>query len=152
MWSRDTFGAPPEIKSGFQELNCIDSDGNTLWRHAWLDQSLRYFYRIITAANGDILGVGAYLHNDDEKGKAVIFRASQAGEILWERHYSDSIQRPWSPYMEMLDICELADGRIAATGVVFDTNAVGSLNPNIAVLVVGARDRSGCSGVCLGSG
>jgi hypothetical protein len=149
MWSRDTFGAPSEIKSSFQELNRIDNDGNTLWRHAWLDQSLRYFYRIISAANGDILGVGAYFHNDDEKGKAVIFRASQDGELLWERHYSDSIQRPWSPYMEMFDICELADGRIAATGVVFDTNAVGSLNPNIAVLVVGDDGclESGCTEV-----
>jgi hypothetical protein len=147
MWSRDTFGAPVEVKSSFQELNCLDSEGHTLWRHGWLDQSLRYFYRIISAVNGDILGVGAY--KNDGKGKAVIFRATQQGEVLWERHYSDSIQRPWSPYMEMLDICELVDGRIAATGVVFDTNAVGSLNPNIGVLVVGSDGclEPGCTGI-----
>ena len=127
----------------------MDSDGNTLWRHGWLDNSLRYFYRIVPAANGDILGVGAYLNVDDDKGKAVIFRASQAGEILWERHYSDSIQRPWSPFTEMYDICELADGRLAATGVVLDTNALGSFNPNIGLLVVGADGclEPGCTGI-----
>jgi len=149
MWSRDTFGAPPGIKWSFQELNCIDSEGNTLWRHGWLDESLRYFYRIVAAANGDILGVGAYYTGFPTKGKGVIYRATQEGEILWERHYSDSIQRPWAPFMELFDICELADGRIAATGVVFDTNAVGTLNPNIGVLVVGADGclEPGCTGV-----
>jgi len=60
MWSRDTFGAPAETKSSFQELNYLDSEGNTLWRHGWMDQSPRYFYRIVAASNGDILGVGAY--------------------------------------------------------------------------------------------
>lgn len=149
MWSRDTFGAAPDIKLSFQELNIIDNGGNTIKRHAWLDLSLRYFYRIISAANGDILGVGAYLSQNDVKGKAVIFRASQTGELLWERHYSDSITRPWSPYMEMLDIFELADGRIATTGVVFDTNTVGSLNPNIGILIVDSEGcvTPGCTGV-----
>lgn len=149
MWSRDTFGAPLGVKPSFQELNCIDSEGNTIWRHGWLDQSLRYFYRIVTAANGDILGVGAHTTGLPNKGKAVIFRATQDGEIIWERHYSDSIQRPWSPLTEMFDICELADGRLAATGIVFDTNAVGTLNPNIGLLVVGADGclEPGCTGV-----
>jgi hypothetical protein len=43
----------------------------------------------------------------------------------------------------------LVDGRIAATGVVFDTNAVGSLNPNIGVLVVGSDGclEPGCTGI-----
>ena len=134
MWCRDTFGAPIGVKFTFQELNYLDSEGNTVWRHGWLDQSLRYFYRIVAASNGDILGVGAYYTGFPTKGKGVIYRATQEGEILWERHYSDSLQRPWAPFMELFDICELADGRIAATGVVFDTNAVGTLNPNIGVL------------------
>jgi len=148
MWCRDTFGAHAEVKSSFQELNVIDSEGNILWRHGWLDQSLRNFYRIVAAANGDILGAGVYYTGLPSKGKGVLYRASQDGEILWERHFSDSIQRPWAPFMELFDLCELADGRIAATGVVFDTNAVGSLNPNIGVLVVGADGclEPGCTG------
>ena len=149
MWSRDTFGAPAEVVSNFLELNCLDPEGHTLWRHAWLDQSSRYIYRIISAANGDILGVGAYTIGFPSKGKAVIFRTTQDGEMLWERHYSDSIQRPWSYFTEMFDICELADGRIAATGVVLDTNSVGLFNPNIGILVVGADGciEPGCTGV-----
>jgi hypothetical protein len=148
MWSRDTFGAPAEINANFMELNVIDSEGNILKRHGWYDNVLRNFYRIVAAANGDILGAGVYYTGLPSKGKGVLYRASQDGEILWERHFSDSIQRPWAPFMELFDLCELADGRIAATGVVFDTNAVGSLNPNIGVLVVGADGclEPGCTG------
>ena len=148
MWSRDTFTPDPNIAFEFNELHRMDSEGHTLWRHEWNDVTVRHVYRIITAANGDILGCGIY-QNDGDKGKTWLFRATEGGEILWERHYSDSIQRPWSPNLEMLDLCEMADGRIAATGIVYDTNAVGSLNPNVGVLLVGADGclEPGCTGV-----
>jgi len=148
MWSRDTFTPDPNIAFEFNELHRIDTEGHTLWRHEWNDVSIRKVYRIITAANGDILGCGVY-QKDGGKGKTWLFRATVGGEILWERHYSDSIQRPWSPLLEMLDLCELADGRIAATGIVYDTNAVGSLNPNVGVLLVGTDGclEPGCTGV-----
>ena len=148
MWSRDTFTSDPNIAFEFNELHRINNEGQTNWRHEWNDVSVRYVYRIITAANGDILGCGFY-QKDGGRGKSWLFRATEGGEILWERHYSDSIQRPWSPQLEMLDICEMADGRIAATGTVFDTNSVGALNPNIGVLVVGADGclEPGCVGL-----
>jgi hypothetical protein len=137
MWSRDTFTTDPNIAFEFNELHRLDSDGNTLWTHEWNDVSVRYVYRITTAANGDILGCGAFQQNAD-RGKTWLFRISSDGELLWERHYSDSIQRPWSPGLEMLDLCEMADGRIAATGLVFDTSAIGTLNVNIGLMVLGA--------------
>lgn len=148
MWRRDTFVSDPDIAYEFSVLHRLDSEGNTLWRHEWNDVSVRTVYRIITATNGDILGCGAYQKNGD-KVKTWLFRATEVGEVLWERHYSDSIQRPWSPSLEMLDLCEMADGRIAASGIVYDTNAVGSLNPNIGVLLVGADGciELGCTGV-----
>jgi hypothetical protein len=147
MWSRDTFTSDPNIAFEVHELHRIDSEGNTLWRQEWNDIVLRVVYRVITATNGDILGCGFY--QNDGKGKTWLFRATEGGELLWERHYSDSIQRPFSPQLEMLDICEMADGRIAATGIVFDINAVGSLNPNVGVLVVGADGclEPGCAGL-----
>ena len=149
MWSRDTIGAPAEVKQIFMELTVFDESGNTSWRHGWLDLSSRFFYRLISASNGDILGVSYYSQGYPTKGKTMIFRASPTEGILWERYYSDSIQRPWSPQLEMLDLCELSDGRIAATGIVFDTNSVGSLNYNIGVLLVGADGclEPGCTGL-----
>jgi hypothetical protein len=139
MWSRDTFASDPEISFEVNELHRLNSDGETLWTHEWNNKSIRYTYRIITANNGDILGCGAYSH--EGKGKTWLFRVTQDGDLLWERHYSDSIQRPWSPQLEMLDLCEMADGRIAAAGIVFDTTSVGSLNSNVGILVV---DANGC--------
>jgi hypothetical protein len=149
MWRQDTFVPDPTIAYNFSVLNRINSEGQIIWKREWNDVAIRSVYRIITAANGDILGFG-YYSKDASKGKIWLFRATEAGEILWERHYSDSIQRPWSPFMEMFDMCELADGRIATTGVVFDTNSIGSLNPNIGILVVGGADGcmdTGCSGL-----
>lgn len=146
MWRQDTFVSDPTIASQFSVLNRVNDDGQTIWRQEWNDVSIRTIHRVTTAANGDILGCGYY--STESRGKTWIFRATESGEILWERHYSDSIQRPWSPYMVMLDLCELADGRIAATGTVFDTNLVGSLNPNIGVLVLDADGclEPGCTG------
>ncbi len=148
MWSRDTFTTDPNIAFEFNELHRFDSDGNTLWTHEWNDVSVRYVYRIITAANGDILGCGVFQQNGN-KGKTWLFRMSSDGDLLWERHYSDSIQRPWSPQLEMLDLCEMADGRIAATGLVFDTTAIGTFNINIGLLVLGADGclEPNCSGL-----
>lgn len=148
MWRQDTFVSDPTIASQFSVLNRVNSDGQTIWRHEWNDVSIRTIHRVSTAANGDILGCGYF--STDSRGKTWLFRATEAGEILWERHYSDSIQRPWSNSMFMLDLCELADGRIAATGTVFDTNSIGSLNPNIGILVVNGTDgcmEPGCTGL-----
>ncbi len=88
------------------------------------------------------MGVGFYRGSTSlAKGKGWLFRMTNTGELLWEHTYSDSLLRPWSPQLELLDLCEMADGRIAATGIAFDTNSVALLNPNVVVLVV---DANGC--------
>lgn len=141
MWAKDTFTPDPAVDPSFNLMYGFDGDGKRIWSHEWNDLATRQVNRIITAQNGDILGVGYYIRGA-QKGKGWLFRMTAAGEVLWERHYSDSIQRPWSPQLELLDLCEMEDGRIAATGIIFDsTDLVGAFNLNAALLVV---DANGC--------
>jgi len=150
MWAKDTFVPDPTIAFNFNVLNRYNSAGGLSWTHEWNDVAQRVVYRIITAQNGDILGSGYYdTAVPLSKGKGWLFRMTPDGEVLWERHYSDSIQRPWAPLIEFLDLCELDDGRIAATGILFDLNSDGALNPNVALLLVDDQGClvPGCSGV-----
>jgi len=141
MWMKDTLTNDPEIAWDFLLMYGIDSNGNRTWTHEWNKWAYKTVYRIKQAGNGDILGVGFHKRGGPTKGKSWLFRMTNTGELLWERLYSDSLLRPWSPQLELLDIYEMADGRIAATGIVFDTNTVGLLNPNVVVLVL---DQNGC--------
>ena len=75
------------------------------------------------------------------RGRGWLFRASPQGDVLWERYYSDSLQRPWAPRMQFIDMCEMDDGRIAATGIAYDKNDQGWINPNILLVVL---DENGC--------
>lgn len=127
------------VDKDFPALYRLDQDGNLLWRWDWYEVGIQRIYRMITAQNGDILGLGAFTKLG--KGRTWLFRMTPDGELKWERQYSDSIQRPWSPLLEMLDITEMDDGRIAATGIVYDTNALGYINFNIGLLVL---DSMGC--------
>jgi len=139
MWERDTFISDPTIAPAFPEMHRFDENGHILWHHEWNDFVIRYVYRTITAANGDVLGLGSFKNYG--KRKTWMFRIRPDGELLWERHYSDSIQRPWAPGLEMLDMCEMADGRLAATGIVFDSDSLGGINVNVGLLVL---DSLGC--------
>ncbi len=139
MWERDTFISDPTIAPAFPEMHRFDENGQILWHHEWNDFVIRFVYRTVTAANGDVLGLGSF--KNYSKRRTWLFRIRSDGELLWERHYSDSIQRPWAPGLEMLDMCEMEDGRLAATGIVFDTNSVGGININIGLLVL---DSLGC--------
>ncbi|MFZ4634449.1 MAG: hypothetical protein ACOYNO_09620 [Saprospiraceae bacterium] len=144
MWLKDTNTIDPGIAWDFSIMYGFDSTGNRTWTHEWNRVGYRPVYRIKPAANGDILGVGFYLETTPPiyKGRGWLFRMTNTGEVLWERRYSDSLIRPWSINFELLDVCELADGRIAATGIVMDTNEVaGSYNFNVALLVL---DADGC--------
>jgi hypothetical protein len=138
--AKDTLSANPAVIPTFPVLYGYDGLGNQTWAHEWHDVAIREIYRIIKANNGDILGLG-YYSKGSNPGKGWLFRASPQGEILWERYYSDSLQRPWSPLFELLDFCELEDGRIAAVGIVVDTSIVGLPNANIGLLIV---DANGC--------
>jgi hypothetical protein len=141
VWRKDTSWFDwITVIDEFPVLYGLDVDGNIKWRHEWYDVSIRTVYRIITANNGDILGMGVYI-TENAPGKVWLFRSTVDGEIKWERHYSDSLIRPWAPILEMLDFTEMDDGRIAATGIVYDTNRLGDINFNIGLLVV---DSNGC--------
>jgi hypothetical protein len=150
VWMKDTFTNDPEVAWDFPLMHGIDSNGNLTWTHEWNKRGYRPVYQIKQANNDDILGVGFYSQGGwPNKGKGWLFRMSHTGEQIWERHYSDSLLRPWSPQLELLDLCEMADGRIAATGIVFDSNGVAEpWNPNVVLLVIDADGclEPGCSG------
>ncbi len=143
VWRKDTFpaAAPPELLPGFSLLYGFNSDGEIEWQREWNTKGYWFMNRIIEAANGDLIALG-FFDLENQSGKGILTRlSSETGEVLWERHYSDSLIRPWAKYIDLLDVCELADGRIAACGTVLDTNAQGYLNPNVVVLVF---DENGC--------
>lgn len=143
MWRKDTFpaAAPPELLPGFSLLYGFNNDGETEWQREWNTMGYKFMNRIIEAANGDLIALG-YFDLVNGSGKGLLTRlSSETGDVIWERRYSDSLVRPWAQYIDLLDVCELADGRIAACGTVLDTNAMGYLNPNVVVLVF---DENGC--------
>lgn len=148
-WTKDTLTNDPEIAWNFILMHGIDSNGSLTWTREWNKWPYRTIYNIRRANNGNILGAGYHGTGLPTKGKGWLFRMADTGELIWERHYSDSLLRPWSPHLELLDLCEMADGRIAATGIVFDSNGVSEpWNPNVVLLVIDADGcmEPGCSG------
>lgn len=143
-WMKDTLTTDPEIAWNFILLHGIDGEGNIKWTYEWNKWPYKTIYSIKQANNGDILGTCFYgAGGFPNRGKGMIFRLSDDGDLIWERHYSDSLLRPWAPQMELLDVCELEDGRIAATGLVFDSNGEGvPWNANVVLLVI---DSQGCA-------
>jgi hypothetical protein len=149
VWMKDTFVTDPEIAWNFPLIYGIDSDGNRTWTHEWNKWGYKPVYNIRRANNGDILGVGYYGTGLPNKGKGWLFRMADTGQLIWERHYSDSLLRPWSPQLELLYVCEMADGRIAATGIAIDSNGVSEpWNLNVVLLVIDSDGclEPGCSG------
>lgn len=150
VWMKDTITNDPEIAWNFILMYGIDDNGNHTWTREWNKRPYRIITRIKQADNGDVLGAGFYDSGGwPNKGKGWLFRTTNTGELIWERHYSDSLLRPWSPQLELLDLCEMADGRIAATGIVFDSNGVAEpWNPNVVLLVIDADGclEPGCTG------
>ncbi len=142
-WAKDTAVWGPGIGlAEFRTLSGLDASGQKIWETSWSDLSVRYINSLKTAANGDIIGCGAFGYGwQGEQAKGWIFRLNPSGEKLWERFYTDSLQRPWSP-LYLYDITEMPDGRLAAAGTVLDTISGGQpVNFNLALLVV---DSAGC--------
>jgi hypothetical protein len=106
--------------------------------------------RIITAANGDIIGGGFRTPNHEGSDYAWMFRVNPQGKLLWNRYFCDSLQRPWT-YMGIYDLAETPEGNIVATGRVRDTipGTNGDVNLNLFLLRTGA---DGClNGNCSDS-
>lgn len=144
MWYKDTSWFDlVTVDHNFNVMHGFNADGNLLWETEWHNPTAwRSADRLISAANNDLLGSG-YMHPGapGSRGKGWLFRSSPEGEILWERYYSDSLLRPWSPRMQFIDMCEMEDGRIAATGNVYDKNDQGWIRSNVVIMVF---DENGC--------
>ncbi len=150
-WDKDTLTVNSEIvPDNFLVIYGMNAHGGFIWRHEWLSSRYRVMTSLNSCANGDILGSGFRDGgNFPNKGKGLLFRMSPQGELIWEHHYSDSLIRPWASHMELLEVCEMADGRIAATGIVFDWYEEGGRrDPNVVVLVLGPDGclEPGCEG------
>ena len=100
-------------------LWCLDSEGNKKWQFdmSHVPTGSEKLYNIRKTANNDIIACGArtdVLAQDTRSG--LICRISADGELLWKRTYADTI----GPFDliggELLDIAELADGSLVATG------------------------------------
>ena len=97
---------------------------------------------LTTASNGDIIGCG----KSEIAYEGWLFRATSEGSLLWQRHFSDSLQRPWSP-VSFLNVLGNSDGSIVLTGFLYDS--MPGLNPydpenrniNISMMVT---DADGC--------
>lgn len=151
MWMKDTATTDPGIQPDFPVMRGLDDEGESTWEHEWNTWGYYGVERIFEAKNGDILGVGFFQDPGafTNKGKGWLFRTTASGEQLWERFYSDSLIRPWAPKMEMLDMCEMEDGRIAVTGAILDSISVqGIFNFNVVLLVLDSMGcmEPGCSG------
>jgi len=144
MWCKDTAWYDlVTVDHNFNVMHGFDTNGNLLLETEWHEPGAwRSVGRLITAANNDLLGSG-FVHPGapGSRGRGWLFRSSPQGEVLWERYYSDSLLRPWSPQLEFIDMCEMEDGRIAATGIAYDKNEQGWIRSIVVIMVF---DENGC--------
>jgi hypothetical protein len=137
MWAKDTSLWIPGVAGGeLPVLRRYSSDGEWLWETGW-HRGYHRVFRIITAANGDIIGGGFRVPSFDANDYAWMFRVNPEGKVLWNRFFCDSLQRPWT-FMGIYDLAETAEGNIVATGRVRDTIQGGDdVNSNLFFLRTG---------------
>ena len=138
MWAKDTSLWIPGVSADeLPVLRRYSPSGALLWEVGWL-QGYHRILRVITAANGDIIGGGFRVPNYPTYGYGWMFRVSPEGILKWNRFYSDSIVRPWNAF-EIHDLAETPEGDIIATAIVTDTVVEGGIaNMNVLLLRVGA--------------
>lgn len=145
MWANDSFPWVPNVTvPNFSSLYIMDSNG-VKQREVRFDRyGIRRIFSTITAANGDIIAVGYNYEAYGGEEQGWLFRATPAGDILWERYFSDSLQRPWSPIF-FYDMTETSDGHIICIGYIEDSIPGISINVdrniNMAILMT---DADGC--------
>ena len=107
-------------------IRCLDADGDEKWVYDFLTlpTGSDIPFRLKRAKNGDIIGSGSGDGNGFFGRRAIIFRISTGGEMLWYRYYYDSAYVFNSYGIEsivpssglMYDIIELDDGDIVMAG------------------------------------
>ena len=132
----------------------FDADGQDAWQQKWIHMdngSHSRLTRIVQAQNGDILTIAYWGGDRTPSGRrlplSIVSRSSPDGEILWERHYQDTLNRGMRrDGVTFLGITELKDKRIAITGYAIDSSdhplaGDGGINPNVLLMVL---DSMGC--------
>ena len=145
MWANDSLPWIPYVTQAyFPSLYILDSNCIKQREIRFDRYGLRSIFGIITANNGDIIAAGYNYEASGGQEKGWLFRATSEGDILWERYFSDSLQRPWSPIF-FYDLYEGSDGQIICTGFIEDSipeiNINIDRNINMALLVT---DADGC--------
>lgn len=105
----------------------LDSTGNVVWKRTFHtpNDEVKYNGNLFTAANGDIIGVGARDYYRPELFRYAycgwVFRLDPlTGEVLWERTICDH-SRSRLYYMDFFDGDELPNGDLVLTGSYQDT-------------------------------
>lgn len=144
-WANDSFPWIPNVTiPNFSSLYIMDPSGIKQREVRFDRYGLRSIFSLITASNGDIIAGGYNYEASGGQEKGWLFRATPEGDILWERYFSDSLQRPWSPIF-FYDIIENTDGNIVCVGDVEDSiPSIGinvDRNINMVLLIT---DHEGC--------
>jgi len=135
------FGAAAHVVLG------LDSLFNIEWVLPFRAYGIKIILNIIVTENGDIIGCGRFNNFTSEEepdiphDAAWLFRISPTGELLWDREYYIEEHLAWNGIFDLVDLVELPDGRIAATGRRIDQREDGTPNGNTWLLIV---DENGC--------
>jgi len=132
----------------------FDADGQDAWQQKWIHMdngSHSRLTRIVQAKNGDILTIAYWGGDRTPSGRrlplSIVSRSSPDGEILWKRHYQDTLNRGMRrDGVTFLGITDLKDKRIAITGYAIDSSdhplaGDGGIDPNVLLMVL---DSMGC--------
>jgi Secretion system C-terminal sorting domain len=145
MWANDSIPWIPFVtQSDFPSLYIMDENG-VKEREVRFDRyGIRSVFSLVTAANGDIIGGGFDISILGTQDKGWLFRATADGDMIWQRFFSDSLQRPWSP-IYFYDISENTDGSIVCVGDVEDSIPGIEINMDRNInMVLLVTDANGC--------
>ncbi len=112
----------------FKAINCIDLNGNFIWKLPLFAFGGGTIEALKTTANGDILGCGGFQPYDNQvhsfRSHGWLFRASPQGQLLWQRFIMDStlLQYPVGSIV-FTDLAEAPDGGILVTGQLIDSSS-----------------------------
>ena len=98
---------------------CLDSEGEKKWQYDMADVLTggEFVYNVRKTESNDIIACGTredVLATDTRSG--LVCKISSEGELLWKRTYADTLGPFDLVGGELLDIVELEDGSLVATG------------------------------------
>jgi hypothetical protein len=140
---------PKDSTVDLPSISSFDKNGNFLWKYFFRSHRYKEHVNIITAKNGDIIGVGQSEENslkgDDYYGGGWIYRISPTGKLKWEKSIYDQTTPTIIGNLGVFyNVTETSDGGLLLVGFASDTfpNFKPSVN-NIDTWIV-KLDSSGC--------